>query len=736
MKRLLALAIAFAMLAVLPAAFAETTITKTASGFGGEVSVTITFDGDRIVSVEAIGDQETQGVGSIAIELLPDQIVQAQSAEIDVVTGASMTSTAVLSAAKDAIDEYNGVEPTEAALAMTPGTYTAKAAGFGGNVVATVTVTEDAITEIALENEQVDNPFINYEVWTYVYPLSCTVEAPQIFETVTDRLVPRVIEQQNIDVDVITGATATSTAAKLAIRDCVRQAGGDDAVAALTKERPVSDEVLTYDADVVVVGGGTSGTTAAARLASKGAKVVVIEKSGRLGGEGSLSSGFMCFGSSHQYEEGMDTEAAKMNTFERWMTATHYGSRAVIVREFMDNNGETADFLVENGIPFNFTEAGANYAVESVYNMDVAQGFKNMGQLVIDAGGEILFETTGKELLMKDGKPAGIRAQRYDGAEVIVNANTVVMATGGFGANPEMTQEYVGDTFTQFSVKNTGDGIRMLQGAGAVMYHPTAVNSHILNTIGNPKGFDIFDETIPFEILISYPVLKVNEYGERVAREDIGAVGSMQALNNYYTAQSGNFFTIFSQEMADVMKESGLAGLGQMARSFVVEFENVAFDSSLPMENIQAVLDASVEQGLVCKGDTIAELAEQMGVPAAALVETVADYNALCELGEDKTFGKESAYMHSLGEEGPFYAIIGKTDIYGTLGGVDVNKHTQVLDADHNIIEGLYAVGLDSIGVVFDGGGYNEQGGMTLGWSFTSGKIAADSIAAELGLGE
>ncbi|MBQ6325561.1 MAG: FAD-binding protein [Clostridia bacterium] len=736
MKRLMALVLAFVMLMTLQLAFAETTITKTETGFGGDVTVTVTFDGDRIVAVEATGDQETQGVGSRAIELLPDQIVAAQSADIDVVTGASMTSTALLSAAKVAIDENIGAEAAEATLAMTPGTYTAKAAGFGGNVAATVTVTEDAIESITLENEQVDNPFINYEVWTYVYPLSCTIEAPQIFETVTDRLVPRVIEQQNLNVDVITGATATSTAAKLAIRDCIKQAGGDAAITALTKEQPVSDEKLTYDADVVVVGGGTSGTTAAARLASKGAKVVLIEKSGRLGGEGSLSSGFMCFGSAHQNEEGMDTNAAKMATFEKWMTATHYGSRAVIVREFMDNNGETADFLVDNGIPFRFSESGANYAVESVYNMDVAQGFKNLGQLVIDAGGEILFETTGKELIMKDGKPAGIRAERYDGAEITVNAGTVIMATGGFGANPEMTREYIGDTFSQFSVKNTGDGIRMLLDAGAVMYHPTAVNSHILNTIGNPAGFEIFDQTIPFEILISYPVLKVNEYGERVAREDIGAVGSMQALNNYYTAQSGNFFTVFSQEMADIMKESGLAGLGQTARSFVVEFENVAFDSSLPMENIQAVLDACVEQGLAYKADTVAELAEQMGVPVQALVETVADYNALCDLGEDLTFGKESAYMHSLGEEGPFYAIIGKTDIYGTLGGVDVNKHTQVLDADHNVIDGLYAVGLDSIGVVFDGGGYNEQGGMTLGWGFTSGKIAADHIAAGMGLTE
>lgn len=734
MKRILAMILVFALLLTAQAvAFAETSITKTGKGFGGDVTVTVTFDGDKITAVEAIGDSETQGIGSRAIALLPDAIVEAQSADIDGVSGASFTSKAVLGAAQEAINENAG-NAGEAVLAMTPGTYTASAAGFGGRVVATVTVTEDSIESIELANEQVDNPFINYDIWTYVYPLSCTIETPQIFETVVDRLVPRVIEEQNIDVDAITGATSSSNAAKLAIADCVKQAGGADAVKALSKEMPVSDEVLTYDADVIVVGGGTSGTTAAARLASKGAKVVLIEKSGRLGGEGALSSGFMCFGSEHQYEEGMDTEAAKMSTFEAWMTATHYGSRAVIVREFMDNNGETADFLVENGMPFRFTDSGANYAVESVYNMDIANAFKNLGQKIIDAGGEILFETVGKELLMQDGKPVGVKAERFDGAQIIVKADTVVMATGGFAANDEMMMENIGDTYSRFSVKNTGDGIRMLQGAGAVLYHATAINSHILNTIGNPSGFDIFDETIPFEILISYPVLKVNEYGERVAREDIGAVGSMQALNNYYTSQSGNFFTLFSQEMVDIMKESGLAGLGQTARSFVVEFENVAFDSSLPMENIQAVLDASVEQGLVYKADSIAELAEMMGVPVQALVETVADYNELCDLGTDLTFGKESAYMHSLGEEGPFYAIIGKSDIYGTLGGVDVNKHTQVLDANHNVIDGLYAVGLDSIGVVFDGGGYNERGGMTLGWGFTSGKIAADSIAEIKGL--
>ena len=136
MKRLMALVLAFVVLTALQAGFAETAITKTETGFGGDVTVTVTFDGDRIVSVEATGDQETQGVGSRAIELLPDQIVQAQSADLDFVSGASMTSAALLGAVKAAISENSGAGAEEAALAMAPGTYTAKAAGFGGNVVA------------------------------------------------------------------------------------------------------------------------------------------------------------------------------------------------------------------------------------------------------------------------------------------------------------------------------------------------------------------------------------------------------------------------------------------------------------------------------------------------------------------------------------------------------------------------------------------------------------------------
>lgn len=177
--------------------------TATAKGYGGDVTVTMTFDANSITNVTIAGDSETAGIGSNAVEQMPQQILDAQSAEVDGVSGATFTSTAVRTAAADCIAQAKG-EENIAEVKMAPGTYVGQGTGFRVSepVTVSVTVSEDEILEI--EVDQVN-----------------TSEKPAILQSVVDLMLPRVLEYQSVAVDAITGATASSNGVKQAITDAL-----------------------------------------------------------------------------------------------------------------------------------------------------------------------------------------------------------------------------------------------------------------------------------------------------------------------------------------------------------------------------------------------------------------------------------------------------------------------------------------------------------------------------------
>lgn len=152
MKKLLSTLLALAMMATLPAgAMAEPqSATASAMGFGGMIEVTVTMDNGVITAVEAVGSKESQGIGSIAVETLPGKMVEANSTTVDAVAGATVSSTAIMTAAQAAVNQLNGVAEEE--KKMTPGTYTSEAKGFYSDIRAIVTVSEDAIEDVVIEN--------------------------------------------------------------------------------------------------------------------------------------------------------------------------------------------------------------------------------------------------------------------------------------------------------------------------------------------------------------------------------------------------------------------------------------------------------------------------------------------------------------------------------------------------------------------------------------------------------
>lgn len=295
-----------------------------------------------------------------------------------------------------------------------------------------------------------------------------------------------------------------------------------------------------------------------------------------------------------------------------------------------------------------------------------------------------------------------------------------------------MLEQYTGSRYVLFGVQqNDGSGFEMMKAVGAAERNPGGTSCHLVCVPAFVTGFDEFDANIPFDLLITPTLLQVNQRGERFSSETVGE-DSMLMGANYHAAQGEYYYTLISKPLMDGIAEQGTAYTGMVGKPLTFSFKGQAIQADVPMPNIEAVLEAAVEQGLAYKGETIAELAQNAGMDASTLEANVARYNELCAGGVDLDFNKKSEYMCALGETGPFYAIVGQPEIYGSLGSVDTDANTQVLREDGTPIGGLYATGLESIGILFDGVAYTEVGGVALGWAFNSGRIAAQSAVSAI----
>lgn len=273
MKKWIGLMLAVVMLlgAVSASAYTAGTYEAEAQGFGGAVKVTVTVDGDKITDVVITGEKETAGIGTNAIEQLPAKIIEANSADVDAVAGATVTSGAIKAAAKEALAAANG-EEIAAEIAFTPGTYTAMARGYNAAIELAVTFTEDAIEKIEVVSEG---------------------ETEHVGDVAIPIMIENIVAFNSTGVDTVSGATVTSNTVLAVVRDAAEQAGCD--VAALNKGgKPFAyeaQETIEDTYDVVIVGAGGAGMAAGAAAAQQGASVVVLETNVEMGGNTLVAGG-------------------------------------------------------------------------------------------------------------------------------------------------------------------------------------------------------------------------------------------------------------------------------------------------------------------------------------------------------------------------------------------------------------------------------------------------------------
>ena len=593
------------------------------------------------------------------------------------------------------------------------GDFTGTAKGFGGDVSVTLTLTDGAITGCTAEGKD---------------------ETQGVGSEAIAKMPGEIAESGSIAVDGVSGATVTSTAIKEAAAAALTAAGlnPDDYKTAVEKTGSAEDS--TVEADVVVVGAGGAGMTAAITAAGEGKSVVILESQSMVGGNSVRATGGMNagktvyqdeneFGESAGVEKTLKAAAEKYadnetitalakTVSEQWAAYqanptgyfdsvelmeldTMIGGKGIndpeLVETLCANSADAIDWLDEHGITLHNVSSFGGASVKRIHRPVNAEGKTvSVGSYMIPllqencekAGVKMMLDTTATEILTDaNGAAVGVKATGASGETVTVNAKAVVLASGGFGANLDMVVKYKPE-LKGFMTTNApgiqGQGIEMAQAIGAatvdmdqIQIHPTVeANTAALITEG----------------LRGDGAVLINAEGKRFIDE----VGTRDVVSAAEIAQTGSYsWLVVDQAMTD--------------------------NSS--------VIQGYIKKGFTVTGETYEELGKAMGVDEAAFAETMKTWNGYVEAKNDPDFGRTS-FANPL-DTAPYYAIKVTAGVHHTMGGLTINTNTEVLKEDGTVIPGLFAAGEVTGGVH----GANRLGGNAVADFTVFGRIAGKAAS-------
>lgn len=666
------------------------TYTATVDGRNGPLTMEGVFTEDAIESLTVTSHSETEGISDGAIQDLPQQIVDAQSLQVDAVAGATITSEAVIAAVKDLVEQAGGdvqalenAGAAEYSKAMTAGTYTATARGHHSDVTVEVTVSDEAIESVTVVDDD---------------------ETYNISDAAIDTVPGRIVEHQSVNVDGVAGATMTSQAILNAVRDCIEQAGGQEAVNAFSvraAETPSTEE-FTMEADVVVAGSGLTGIAAALAAQQEGASVILIEKLPFVGGISQTAAGGIAVPS----ENGSNVEDYvnfRLNQNAGIFKDTYvegYPNEAM-VRTLAENSYGALTRLGENGLQYVTFDVGyQGYDLTyAVFSYGEEWQAPNVGGYALTAlvdrfvenGGTLITECAATNIVMEDGKVAGLKAEGNSG-KYTFTCPSVVLATGGFGASEEMVEQYApaySGEYNTTMVSDTGDAITMGLEVGADVY----TSGFMMGGTGHTYMTEADLEATYADHTTPKTSVYLNPLGLRVNSED--PVSYTPSANYVNPDGEDYYWAILNEEQA---QSTGY---------------------------IQYIDEIMANGGDAYKADSLDELANMIRMPAANLRYSMNRYNQFCENGVDKDYGKSADYLVKM-EEGPWYAVKATMTYFGTVGGLVTNENAEVLTPEGTAIPGLYAAGEASNGGFFN---MSYSGGFALSIDATMGRIAGTNAA-------
>lgn len=689
-------------------------ISSISEGFAGDIEVTLTVENGKLISATATGDKETPEIGGKALEILPAQMIERNSADVDAMSGATTTSNAIIEAAVKALSDANiileKIEPIKKSLKFKPGTYTGEAYGkwdkyskegfrFGTPdpvtpMKATVVVDSDRIVSIDISNIS---------------------ETPGFYEPVIEYMVPDIIKYQTLGVDAVSGCTLTSKGVLQAVEQALVQAGAVSTELYYPVEK--SNETEEYQTDIVVIGAGGSGSAAALAASEAGAKVVVVEKTGKSGGMSVLTTGFIAPESKVQKDNGYSITSKDL--FDEYVDYNYGTANNLLVKTILDKAGDTADWLIEHGYKVKPSSNGVTLdtgkgqdKIDNLYNNYILKSNDNL----------LLLRTRADKLLFdENNKVIGIHAIKQDGTQVNVYADAVIIATGGFGGNKEMLKQYTGsDRYWLSGLEaSSGDGINMALSAGADL--STELVPHITEFAANA---DVNFNDYYFKYLNYAGLLQLDTTGHRFMNEE-WCLTQPLAKGASSIRTVGTFWVIFDQNTYDIIKNEGLSGLFSKEETEYLKSEHNWRARALDPfgELMEIEFNRAKEAGAAYSADTIEDLGKQAGFNIDEYMEQMDRYLTYIEKGVDEEFNKNPMFLVPI-DKCPYYAVRMEPAIFGTLGGIRVDEKMRVLNEALKPIDGLYAAGQDAGGMY--GYPYYETPGTTQGYAYNSGRIAGE----------
>lgn len=492
-------------------------------------------------------------------------------------------------------------------------------------------------------------------------------------------IIADIIETQSIKVDNVAGATSTSVGLKRAIDRAVKESGAK--LTSREKKVIIYNDVTT---DVVVIGGGGAGLTAAIAAKDNGAEVILVEKAAILGGNTNYATGGLnAAETSIQKNKGIKDS---VNIFiEDTMKGGKNTNNKNLVTKMANSSAEIVDWLISKGA--DLTDLG-RMGGQSVDRTHRPTGGAPVGPDMIAAlsktaknsGVDIRLSTFAESLVYDGEAIRGIIVKAPNGEKYTINSKSVVIATGGFGANSDMIVEYV-QSLEGFGTTNhkgaTGDGITMAKELNVdfvdmdqIQTHPTVIptNSVMITEAVRGNG-----------------AILVNRDGKRFVNElDTRDVVSKAELDQ----KGGSAFLMFDETVKNSLK----------------------------------AIDSYDKKGYLVKGDSLKELAEKLDISAKELEKTFTKYNESVKKANDSEFNRQS--LPTVLNQGPFYSVEVAPAVHHTMGGIKINDKAEVL-SNNEPIPGLFAAGEVTGGVH----GSNRLGGNAVVDITVFGKIAGENAS-------
>jgi len=603
---------------------------------------------------------------------------------------------------------------------FTPGTYEGEAEGFHGVIKATVKVSETAIEDITVVH----------------------TETAGLGDKAVENIVLQVKEGTTLNVPIVSGATYSSEGILAAITAALEKAGAD--IAALKSKESTAEEPIQGDiektADVVVIGGGGAGLAAAVSAHQNGASVILVEKMPQLGGNTIISgSAYNAADPDRQDElvmtdlekqtiEGLITKEVSDEAVKGWQETlkveweaykasgktqlfdsptlhklqTYFGGDmqgdTELISILADNALPAVEWLEELDMEFKdyvFTVLGGLWSRAHKPAKPLGTGYIEAYTNYIAENSseiEIMTETKAESFIVKDGAVVGVNASGKGGAVTLYANNGVVLATGGFGANVEMREQYntlwpsLREVKTTNHTGATGDGIIMAEKINASV---TGMENIQLLPMGDPQTGSLsgnIEQGVQNRIFVNK---EGNRFVDEGARRDVMTKALMEQTDAYMW----------------------------------VIVDKHSYPTGDTVNNFNESIDDLVSAGRAFKADTLEELAAQIGVDPSNLSASVESFNQAVEGKSADPFGR-TLFAEKI-DTPPYYAGARVPTVHHTMGGVVITENAQVVDVNGVIIKGLYAAGEVTGGIH----GSNRLGGNALADITVFGKIAGESAA-------